>query len=543
MGTRKTIDSTLLGVTLVVVAGQLAAINFDLFETLYAFSRAHEDWEIDEFFTLVLFSFSGMATILVARTLQLKRALGARDAAEREARVMSRQDPLTGLPNRRALQEHFDAVAAIALHPEAEQAIAFLIDLDRFKHVNDLHGHDFGDGVLKMATDRILSALGTDDFVARLGGDEFAVILGPGSHAACAERKARRLIESLEQPFEHAGVSVLMGASVGISRCAMADLHATALRLADQALYAAKRNGRGQFAWYHAELGNRATERALLETDLRKAIKNGDVVPYFQPIVEIGRGTITGFEVLARWAHPKWGPVSPSVFIEVAEEIGLIGQLGTSVLRQACVAARSWDEDTKIAVNISPKQLRDPMLAITIGAILTETDFAPSRLEIEVTESAIIADFDAARKTIVEIQELGISVSLDDFGTGYSSLSSLQKLPFDRIKIDRSFVTDIASKPENQKILAGVMALAHGLDLSVTAEGVETETDRNYLISVNCISGQGFWFDRPRPAEHAAWLLQTTWSSKSINAARNAPAATPLEPRDVGAAEGALPRS
>ncbi|MCB1352672.1 MAG: EAL domain-containing protein [Rhodobacteraceae bacterium] len=511
-----------LGVLVVLGITQILAMRFDTFEQIEEFARAHEGWEVDEVITFFLLSVFALLAVLLLRTNDLHKALGERDRAEREAHQMSRHDPLTGLPNRRALQDHFDMLAAAGT---GGAAVTLLIDLDRFKHVNDLHGHEFGDRMLQLATERIVEDLGPQDFAARLGGDEFAVVLRPGTPQEAAERIARRLLTRLERPYEAFDIVVLMGASIGLSVCELDELHDSALRLADRALYAAKRAGRGRLAWYDDELGARATERAALEADLRLAVARHEIVPFFQPIVEIGDGRIAGYEVLARWEHPERGPVPPSVFIEIAEDIGIISTLGSNILREACNTALDWDPGLRISVNVSPQQFRDSMLVTNIRQILAETGFDPARLELEVTESAIIADFDLARQAIRELQELGISVALDDFGTGFSSLSSLRQLPFDRIKIDRSFVTGIVHNSSNQKILAGIMTLANGLDIPVTAEGVETAEDRDFLASIACTTGQGFWFDRPRPADQVNWMLETHQAPGEKAAALARPAA------------------
>jgi diguanylate cyclase (GGDEF)-like protein len=508
--------STLLtyaAIVVVVAVVQFVSSELDLFDWFYDFLRAHEDWEIDEIVTSIVVAAFGLLMALIVRSRELRLALIARDRAEQEALVMSRQDALTGLPNRRGLQHHFDELSARSEREAVPDVFTLLIDLDRFKVVNDLHGHDYGDAILKLASERMRAVLEPGDFAARLGGDEFAIAVRSGATNARAESLARNLIRHLERPFEVDNIVVLMGASIGLSRCKPKKLHDAALKLADQALYAAKRAGRGQLAWYDAELGAQTAGRVALEADLRQAVQAQAIVPYFQPIVETDSGRVTGFEVLARWTDPERGEVPPSVFIKAAEDIGIIRELGLSVLAQACISAQDWDACLGLSINISPQQFRDSMVVTNIRKVLSETGFDPKRLEIEVTEAAIIGDFEWAQKTIAALQALGISVALDDFGTGYCGLSSLRRLPFNRIKIDRSFVTDIANNPENQKILSGIMSLAQGLDLSVTAEGVETKTDLDFLISIQCDTGQGYWFEQPLPASRTAWMLDTKWSA------------------------------
>jgi diguanylate cyclase (GGDEF)-like protein len=508
-----------------VVVVQVISSRFDLFDRFYEYSHRHESLRLDGIATMLVVIALGLLAALILRSRELRHALVDRDRAEKAALVMSRQDPLTGLPNRRGLQYHYDHLSACA--GTTPDIVTLLVDLDRFKVINDLHGHDFGDAILKLATERMLGLLEPGDFAARLGGDEFAIALHAGASEARAETLSRALIDQMERPFEIDGIMVLMGASIGLSHCRPQDLHGSALRLADQALYAAKRAGRGQFAWYDARLGAQATERIALEADLRKAVKARAIVPFFHPIVEMGSGRVTGFEILARWTDPVRGEIPPSVFIKVAEDIGAIRELGMSVLAQACTAAQAWEAALRLSVNISPQQFRDTMLVEGLRNVLARTGFDPARLEIEVTEACLIADFDWAQKTIHALQALGVTVALDDFGTGFCSLSGLRRLPLNRVKIDRSFVTDIANNPDNQMILSGIMSLAQGLDLCVTAEGIETRTDLDFLISLRCDTGQGFWFEQPLPASRTAWMLDTRWSALASHAVLQEPSLAP----------------
>ncbi len=491
---------TYLGIALTTLATFLLSAEFDALEWFYEYSRAHEDWNLDEILVLVLNLVLGLLVALLVRSRQLRRAMRARRIAEKQANRMARHDVLTGLANRRALQDRLNKIDAA---PEAGQhaTVLMILDLDRFKPVNDLHGHIFGDAILYQVAQHLRKAIEKDDFVARLGGDEFALILAPDRTPEDAERLARRLVGSLSRPFHHEGISVSIGASIGLSVVAPGAAAETALKRSDQALYAAKRDGRGQVAWYDADLDAKAHERAQLEGDLREALRGDQIIPFFQPIVDIRSGRLRGFEVLARWQHPDHGLLGPDLFIGIAEDIGAISRLGIGILRQACAIAADWDPSLKLSVNISPQQFKDLNLVPDIKTVLQETGFPPHRLELEITESAIIDDLDMARRSIDGLRDFGISIALDDFGTGFSSLAYLRQLPFDRIKIDRSFVTGMEESPSNQKIVSGILALARGLELSVTAEGIETQSELSYLLSLDCPLGQGYLFDKPMPGE------------------------------------------
>ncbi len=482
-------------------------------ERFYEVSRNHEDWELDELAVLFVNLTTALIGSVFVQGRRLRQALAEREAARESADRNARHDPLTGLANRRAFQERLALLESLG-SARAPRVVA-VIDLDRFKPVNDLHGHAAGDAALNEMARRIAEQVEDRAFVARLGGDEFAVLFEDGIDPDLAERYARRFIAAVETPIPWDAISLRLGCSIGLTVIGREDAAKEGLSRADKALYLAKQSGRGRFAWYDFELDHRSTERARIEYDLRNAIRSGEVMPHFQPVFEIESRKLRGFEVLARWKHPERGDVPPGVFIEIAEDTGLIAELGWSILRQACAAAHDWDSNLWIAVNVSPHQFHDRALVEIVAGILADTGFAPARLEIEITESAVIRDFETARQTIDALRALGISIALDDFGTGYSSLSSLRRLPFDRLKIDRSFVTNIAHEPSNQKIVAGIMALANGLDLDVTAEGIESDDDLRFMTSLNCSLGQGFLFERALPAEMVEWLLETRWSTAS----------------------------
>ncbi len=494
------------------VLGWIYFAEHEFFERFHDYSRAHEDWELDEIALLVLNMTVALSVTIFDQWRKLRRMNAEREQLRNNAERSARHDPLTGLMNRRAFSEQLERIANEAL-TRGDRIVA-MIDLDRFKPVNDLYGHAAGDATLCEVANRLSAELGCAGIPARLGGDEFAVVFANGIDANQVERIARRLLLAMESPIRFAGNAIHVGLSIGLVAWQGGTDHSEAMRRADKALYMSKGAGRGRFSWYDAELDQLSHERAAIEADLRDAIASGEIEPWFQPIIEMETGHVSGFEVLARWTHPTRGEIAPEVFIEIAEDSGQIGTLGFTLLRSACIAARPWSRDLTIAFNISPSQFLDSNLVGQVELILKECDFDPKRLTIEVTESSIIHDFDTARAKLNALKALGVKVALDDFGTGYSSLASLRRLPFDRIKIDRSFITNIATEPQNQKIVTGIMALANGLELDVTAEGIESEQDRAYIETLHCSMGQGFLFDKAIPPDQVSWLLETKWSHR-----------------------------
>ncbi|GFE49301.1 hypothetical protein So717_10540 [Roseobacter cerasinus] len=484
--------------------------ELELFEAFYEFSRAHENWDLDELVLLVGNLSIALIVSSIYRSRQLRKVVRERAQEYERAERNARHDPLTGLMNRRAFGEVMQKIEA---QDTPEGRYMAMIDLDRFKPINDLQGHAAGDAILRRVADRLVEHTGSTDLVARLGGDEFVVIFDTKRPSAAVERLARRLLHAMEKPFEYEGAQLHISCSIGLAHWASGVSQSTALAQADRALYTAKNIGRARFAWYDADLDRDATERAQIETDLREAIVTGQVQPWFQPIVEINAQRLTGFEVLARWTHPERGAIAPEVFIEIAEDSGQISALSNSLLRRACLAARDWDASLSMSFNISPRQFHHPALVSDIKLIIDETGFDPTRLTIEVTERSVIRDFETAREKLNALKAMGISVALDDFGTGYSSLASLRQLPFDRIKIDRGFITNIEQQPQNQKIVSGIMSLARGLELDVTAEGIESREDLDFVKQLDCALGQGFLFDKAVSPDEVAWLLQTKWSN------------------------------
>jgi diguanylate cyclase (GGDEF)-like protein len=389
------------------------------------------------------------------------------------------------------------------------------LDLDRFKHVNDLGGHAAGDELLRQVAKRLSDSSRTEDTVARLGGDEFAVIQVGVAHPDGPGIMAERMVKAIGRPFDLGGQQTMIGTSVGIA------LHPgdgeegeDLVRAADTALYRAKEAGRGTFRFFEAEMDVRLQERRLLERDLRQALAEEQLRVHYQPLADCGGGKIVGFEALLRWTHPERGPISPVQFIPLAEECGLIMPLGAWVMRRACTDAATWPADKLVAVNLSPAQFRHADLAKEILAVLKETGLPAERLELEVTESLLIDDPDRVLATLMVLKEAGVRISLDDFGTGYSSLSYLQRFPFDKIKIDRSFVSQMEKNADSMSIIRAVIALGKSLRIKVTAEGVESATQLNLLQQENCDLVQGYLLGRPMAKEDLGSLLSSAPESQ-----------------------------
>ncbi|MHA6719278.1 putative bifunctional diguanylate cyclase/phosphodiesterase [Sphingomonas sp. RS6] len=468
------------------------------FETVVAFLMSFGKWPVDEiFFTFSLSAFALFA-IALRRAGELAGEMANREAAEARALSLARHDPLTGLANRRVLQDSLPTLVAAA-EAAARQCTLLCIDLDHFKPINDVYGHETGDRVLGEVATR-LSQIAKGELVARTGGDEFvmAVLQEHGSDAAA--RLAGRVIQSLSAPYRIGDRRLEIGASVGIARSPLdASSAEDLLRAADVAMYESKRSGRGTYHFFRSDMDERLRTRAAIEADLRDAIENGEIVPYFQPVISLADDRVLGFEALARWHHPVRGTIAPDTFIPVAEDLGLIDMLSVRILRDGCIAAREWAPDATLSINISPVQLRDPWLAVRLLAVLTDTGFPPGRLIIEVTENAIIDDIPAVAELFESLRRTGIRIALDDFGKGYSSLSHLRLLHFDHLKIDGSFVRTVAS-PESQKIVKAVAGLGKALGMPVTAEGVETAAAAELLRSLGCEQAQGYFYGTPAPA-------------------------------------------
>jgi diguanylate cyclase (GGDEF)-like protein len=437
-----------------------------------------------------------------------KREVIERTAAEKRAQSLASTDPLTGFLNRRAFGEAVEGLLGTA--GKKNRSLAMLIvDLDGFKTINDVHGHLTGDNLLRTAAEVIASALPKGAVSARLGGDEFAAafLFDPDSPQG-VDATAEQIVQRLGRPFELAGVHIHVSCSVGLAR-SDADCRAVdaLLRRADIAMYAAKKSGRGRFVWFDASMERELQKRNSVEAGLRVGIPRHEIVPYFEQQIDLVTGSLHGFEVLARWEHPELGLVPPVEFIGVAEEAGLIGDLSMSVMRQAFQEARGWDPGLTLSVNISPAQLKDPWLSQKIVKLLVETGFPAERLEVEITESSLFENLGLAQSIVGSLKNQGVRIALDDFGTGYSSLAHLRALPFDRIKIDRSFVASLNENSESAAIVNAITKLADSLNLAVTAEGIEDRLIEARLRQIGSYKGQGYFYGKPLPVAEVRRML------------------------------------
>ena len=427
--------------------------------------------------------------------------------AEAKIHHLARYDALTGLPNRSLFREHMDR--AIALTRRQELCAVLFIDLDQFKQVNDTLGHPSGDALLCAVADRLRRMIRDSDSVARFGGDEFVVLQSPIKRPEEAASLAQRIVSELGAPYEIEGNEVVVGASIGISMAPNDGTDADLLlKNADMALYRAKSDGRSAWRFFEPEMDVRAQARRTLELDLRNALANDDFNVYYQPLVNVRTNRISTCEALLRWPHPERGMVPPSEFIPVAEEMGVIVELGNRVLRKACVECMKWPEEIRISVNLSPIQFRRGNLIGAVRDALALSGLSPDRLELEITESVLLQDTEATRVTLAQLRECGVRISLDDFGTGYSSLSYLHSFALNKVKIDRSFLHDIAVSERSLTLLRGVARLSTELGLSVVIEGVETEDQLTIITQETTAEEvQGFLFSPAIPGNVLRELL------------------------------------
>jgi len=425
-----------------------------------------------------------------------------RRQAEDKIMHMARHDALTNLPNRLLFREKMEQ----ALARDEKLAVLFL-DLDRFKSVNDTLGHPVGDELLRAVTKRLEMAVRSADTVARLGGDEFAIIQIDAEPTDATELAAR-IIDSINEPFEVLGHHVVIGTSIGI---AVAPTDGSEpdqlLRNADMALYRAKSEGRGTYHFFQPEMDAQMQARHSVEVDLRKALAAEEFELYYQPLVDLASNSVCGFEALVRWNHPERGLVAPDEFIPVAEEIGLIVPIGDWVLQQACRDAAKWSDKITVAVNLSAAQFRNPTLALSVVGALAKSGLPASRLELEITETVLLQDSKSVLDVLHQIRALGVRISMDDFGTGYSSLSYLRSFPFDKIKIDRSFIRELGKENDCVAIIRAVTRLGHSLGMVTTAEGVETKAQLEILRAEGCTQAQGYLFSPALPIAEIPALL------------------------------------
>jgi diguanylate cyclase (GGDEF)-like protein len=448
------------------------------------------------------------------RYTDLTREVGERRRAEEQAYLLASTDPLTGCLNRRSVGPATDALLAAAA--KRGEALAFLLfDLDNFKAINDINGHHAGDALLAAVASRVRKLLPPTAVLARLGGDEFACVVPfDPARADSIDRLADELIRQTARSVEHEGILLETTVSIGIASslnsCAddgRVDAQGL-LHNADIAMYHAKKRGRNCFYWFEDQMANELRFRSELETGIRRGITRGEFVPYYEQQIDLETGKLAGFEMLARWNSPTLGLINPEVFIPIAEEIGVIGEMSELLIAQALHDAAQWDPALTLSVNISPIQLRDPWFAQRILKLLVEANFPPSRLELEITESCLHENLNVVRSLITSLKNQGIVFSLDDFGTGYASLAQLNQLPVDRLKIDRSFIATLDTSKESATIVEAIASLGQGMNMPITAEGIETAEVLAELRTLGKFKGQGYFYGRPCTGVQVRELLE-----------------------------------
>ena len=471
------------------------------------------------------------------RYRELTREIFERRRAETRAKLLAAIDPLTQCLNRRSM---FEATEEVRTRAAARgEAIAYcMIDIDNFKQINDMHGHVVGDAVLVMLSERFRSLLPREARLARLGGDEFAFVMPfPAGHHDRVDDFAIRIFETFAEPLQLPEVTIDITLSIGLAADHEPDGTiglvvdaATLMHRADMALYQAKKQGRNRYFWFEASMESELRFRHQLETGIRRGLSQAEFMPFYEQQVDLDSGELVGFEMLARWRSPQFGLISPDIFVPVAEEIGLISELSERLMEQAFADAREWDDSLTLSINISPVQLRDPWFAQRLLKMLVAANFPPQRLEIEITESCLHENIGLVRSMITSLRNQGVQIALDDFGTGYSSLEQLRNLPFDRIKIDCSFVAELRDPGNQSRIVEAIVALARGLDLPLTAEGVEDEDILNALKRMGKLKAQGYFYGLPEDAEAVRARLKV---AGKLNGPRARDAAAPAAATDV----------
>lgn len=499
-----------LGVAMLLINRLLAASSHPLVELVElmervsnekAFSERAKVHEQDEIGSLAL-SFNKMLDRLQTRESDLRRQLAERKRAERRLTMLAHFDTLTRLPNRNYFNQRLTSVLASAA---ADQLVALLfLDLDNFKIVNDTLGHALGDALLKEVAARLRGCVRAEDCVCRLGGDEFTILLEHIPSIEQVGRVADKVVRTLSQPVALHGNDFYVTSSIGISVYPKDGSDAaTLIRNGDTAMYCAKELGRNNFQFFSTAMTERARKRLMLETGLRQALERGEFVLYYQPQVDVRTGNLVGAEALLRWQRPGVGMVFPHEIIPLAEEVGLIVPIGEWALWAACSQASLWQQagqdSVRVAVNISARQFREHDFLRVLANVLEDTGLDPSFLELELTESALMQDVEGAIAKAQDLRAMGVSLSIDDFGTGYSSISYLQRFPINDLKVDRSFVQDIPSNADNVEITKAIIAMAHGLNIEVVAEGVETTAQMEFLARHGCDRAQGHLIDQALP--------------------------------------------
>jgi diguanylate cyclase (GGDEF)-like protein len=496
--------------TAVVCVGLYLAFEYDFFKTSADFTEQGKMIQLDEALFLGAIVAIGLLLFSIRRYFEQRREMRRRVAAEQHVRELAFQDPLTGLPNRRQFNDALKA--AIAAPPRAGAVHAlFLLDLNGFKQVNDTHGHNVGDEVLVIASQRLAAAMRYGDLIARLGGDEFAVLTLHLASAEAATTVALRIIDALAEPIVTGTIKHQVGSGIGVSLIPDdAMTPEQAMRKADVALYRAKEERRSAMRFFEDEMDKRVQERQFMEQELHAAVADESIQTYFLASIDLRSKRVVGFEALPQWSHPVFGEIAADRFIPIAEETGLIHVLSDQILRQACVTAAQWPRDIVLSIDVRSSQLKDKKLKDRMLSILQETGFPPERLEIQITESALVRDLEAAQEILGGLREAGAKITLDNFGTGYSSLYHLRNFKMDKIKIDRSFIRGMISEQESGVIVRALVGLAHGLGLTVAADGIQDPEQQASLIRSGCEQGQGYLYSGPVTAQHTLEVIQGT---------------------------------
>jgi diguanylate cyclase (GGDEF)-like protein len=479
---------------------------YDLAPRLFQFAIDYREWEIDNLIFVTFVASIAMVIFSFRRVRELAFEMNARRGAELEAQKLARHDALTGLPNRRFFVEMLGEVL-LTTNSDSRSAV-LMLDLDGFKSVNDAFGHTIGDQTLIEFAKRISAIMRAGAVLIRVGGDEFAVVVPNIKSLDDPTALARRIVAAVAEPFLIAEISTSVGVGIGIAIAPSDGMEPEILvQRADRALYRAKAEGRSCIRFFESGMDAHVESRIAMETELRAAVAAKTIVPYYQPVVGLEGRRVVGFEALARWKSDKFGWVPPDLFITVAEEIGIINELGDQLLRQACLDARDWPSELTLAFNISAVQLRDSAIGLRVLAILAETGFSPRRLELEITETALVDNMKTAQTVTAQLRQAGVRIALDDFGTGYATLSQLLSLEFDRIKIDRSFIDRLGKDKASTTIVRAVLGLAHGFELDTTAEGIENDEQLASLRADGCLQGQGYLFGKAVSAHEAINVL------------------------------------
>jgi diguanylate cyclase (GGDEF)-like protein len=489
------------------VVAYACARLFSLGPKLFQFGIDNARWDIDDLIFVVFLMSLAFATYSYRRVKDLSREMEARRKAEMEAHKLARHDPLTGLPNRRFFVERLGEV--LSKTTTTSRSAVLMLDLDGFKSINDTYGHAVGDRALTQFAERISAIMRVGAFLTRVGGDEFAIIVPDISSLDNPTALARRIEVAVTEPFLVDHIPTTLGVGIGIAIAPQDGMDPEVLvQHADRALYRAKAEGHSGIRFFEPDMNAHVERRIAMERELRAALAAKVIVPYYQPVVALDGNRVVGFEALARWKSDKFGWVGPDQFITIAEEIGLITELGDQLLRQACLDARTWPAEMTLAFNISAIQLRDPKLGTRILAILAETGFMPNRLELEITETALVDHIEVAQNVINRLRQAGVRIALDDFGTGYATLSQLLSFQLDRIKIDRSFVDRLGKSNDSAIIVRAILGLANGFGLAATAEGIEDAEQLATLKANGCQEGQGYLFEKAVPANEIPGVLE-----------------------------------